>query len=94
MCACCWNGAHVRPCRSSCVRWSGDTHRAPAPQYARVAAPAKRELRTLYVGLCKDDTPMVRRAAARAMGACVKAVGAADVKAEVRFGAAAEPGGF
>jgi hypothetical protein len=42
-------------------------------------------VRSLFVGLCRDDTPMVRRAAARAMGACVKAVGAADVvKSEVR----------
>ena len=37
--------------------------------YGRVNAATKTELRGLFASLCKDDTPMVRRSAAQALGA-------------------------
>ncbi len=45
-----------------------------ATGYPRAPAAAKAELRQLYVALSKDETPMVRRAAAQKLGAFAKAV--------------------
>lgn len=36
--------------------------------YPKVSDDVKKELRRLFVQLCKDDTPMVRRAAAANLG--------------------------
>jgi hypothetical protein len=39
--------------------------------YERTDETNKAELRALYAQLCKDDTPMVRRAAATKLGVCI-----------------------
>ena len=47
-----------------------------ATAYTRVAAPSHRkELREMYITLCNDDTPMVRRAAASNLGVRLKKKG-------------------
>lgn len=38
--------------------------------YPRVNPETRGELRTLFAQLCRDDTPMVRRAAASKLGVC------------------------
>lgn len=45
-----------------------------ATGYPRAPAAAKAELRHLYAALAKDETPMVRRAAAHRLGGFAKAV--------------------
>lgn len=42
--------------------------------YARAAQASKAELRHLYAALCKDETPMVRRAAAHKLGGFARVV--------------------
>lgn len=42
--------------------------------YARVSPATKTELRSLFKNLCRDDTPMVRRAAASRLGEIAKVV--------------------
>ena len=39
-----------------------------AAGYTKASAPTRDELRRLFAGLCTDDTPMVRRAAAKELG--------------------------
>lgn len=45
-----------------------------ATAYPRCVPSIKSELRQLYSQLCRDETPMVRRAAAQKLGAFAKAV--------------------
>eukprot|EP00798_Chlamydomonas_sp_ICE-L_P031361 gene31361-6522_t len=45
-----------------------------ATAYPRASPAVKVELRQLYASLCKDDTPMVRRAAAQKLGGFAKTV--------------------
>eukprot|EP00049_Salpingoeca_infusionum_P017508 m.353227 g.353227 ORF g.353227 m.353227 type:complete len:595 (-) comp16714_c0_seq1:243-2027(-) len=51
--------------------------------YARVSAPQQAELRQMYATLCRDDTPMVRRPAASALGKVAAASSAAVIKSEL-----------
>ena len=39
-----------------------------APAYQKASPPARDEMRKMFIQLCTDDTPMVRRAAAKAFG--------------------------
>ena len=39
-----------------------------AAAYPGMGTEAQAELRTMFTALCNDDTPMVRRAAAKALG--------------------------
>jgi serine/threonine-protein phosphatase 2A regulatory subunit A len=39
-----------------------------AAAYPGMGAEAQGEMRTMFTALCNDDTPMVRRAAAKALG--------------------------
>jgi len=39
-----------------------------AAAYPGMGAEAQTEMRTMFTTLCNDDTPMVRRAAAKALG--------------------------
>ena len=45
-----------------------------ATAYPRCVPGLKAELRQLYSQLCRDETPMVRRAAAQRLGAFAKSV--------------------
>ncbi len=45
-----------------------------ATAYARSTLSFRTELRTLFASLCKDETPMVRRAAAQKLGGFAKVV--------------------
>ncbi|CDW58966.1 serine:threonine protein phosphatase 2A 65 kDa [Trichuris trichiura] len=51
--------------------------------YPRVSPQIQTELRTLFRNLCKDDTPMVRRAAATRIGEFAVAVGVSDFKQDL-----------
>lgn len=45
-----------------------------ATAYPKVTPALRQELRTLFTNLCKDETPMVRRAAAQKLGGFAKVV--------------------
>lgn len=51
--------------------------------YPRTGAAVKAELRQLYAALCRDETPMVRRAAAQKLGAFAKSVEREHVSREL-----------
>jgi len=52
---------------------------SPSDDPASPDAQAKRELRLLYKELCQDETPMVRRSAAKHLGAFVEALESKDI---------------
>jgi len=54
-----------------------------AVAYRRSADEHKKELRTLFYTLCKDETPMVRRAAATHFGALIRQMDKQPIKDEV-----------
>eukprot|EP00887_Chlorella_sp_A99_P004032 scaffold11.g4032.t1 len=54
-----------------------------APAYPRVDEGVHADLRATFVRLCKDDTPMVRRAAAQSLGAFAEVVAPECVSAEL-----------
>jgi len=54
-----------------------------ATAYRRSAEEHRKELRGLFFQLCKDETPMVRRAAATHFGSLIKQMDKAQIKEEV-----------
>jgi serine/threonine-protein phosphatase 2A regulatory subunit A len=51
-----------------------------AAAYPGMGAEAQTEMRTMFTTLCNDDTPMVRRAAAKALGVSASLVPRNEVK--------------
>ena len=51
--------------------------------YANCTTATKQDLRTAFRGLCGDDTPMVRRAAAAKLGELAKAMEPDNVKQDL-----------
>ncbi|KAK2078340.1 hypothetical protein QBZ16_003180 [Prototheca wickerhamii] len=65
--------------------WTGrvSASRLFAAVYPRVTGQTRGDLRRTFLSLCKDETPMVRRAAAQALGPFAQAVEAEAAEAEL-----------